>query len=251
MTQNGYAIQQLNQKYEDYSSLKKLLSHFNNRIEYRREVPQTTADAAAALEEVSGETIDAMAASKVLNVGQKTDQVGTDGGETGKITWADILGNKTDATFTMSAVDSSTRVAVVAPVTTARFIESFSIDNLDAADEILLSNAAGSEIFAVIKVGQHQCIKSGFLAGLGRRSFIGRVKVHLSVVTAVVTLVATYYPLGSVQAVTKSFLTNSIDLTWEPCIELEPATKVTWTIEDDNAAHPVATVDIDYIEAWN
>ena len=33
---------------------------------------------------------------------------------------------------------------------------------------------------------------------------------------------------------------------WEDYASL----KKTWTIEDDNAAHPVATIDLTYLEAW-
>jgi len=250
MTQSGFALKINNKKWEDYASLKKTISRLTYVREHRREFAQTTANAAASLENVSGETLAAMAASKTLNVWQKTDQVGTDGAETGKITWATVAGVKTDAIFTLNAVNTTTHVAAVAAVTTARYIESFEIDNLNCADEVLLGNVAGTEVFAVIPVGYHQCLKSGFMATAAHRSFIGRVQLHLSLETALVTLVCTFTPLGATQSTTKTFQSTSAFNTWEPCLELKPGTEVSWTIEDNNAAHPVANVDLIYVEAW-
>lgn len=251
MTQSGFALKINKAKFEDYSSLKHNLASFNNVREHKRHFSQTCTNSAVNIEELSGETLAAMSASKTLNVWQKTDQVGTDGAATGKITWATLAGLKTDATFTLNAVDTTTHVAAVAAVTTARHIESFSLDSINCADEVLLGNVAGDEIFAVIKVGYHDCLKSRFMAGYGRKSFIGRIKVHLNIVTAVVTLVCTFTPYGQTQSTTKTFTTNSIEKTWEPALELASGTEVSWTIIDDNAAHPVATIDFDYVEAWN
>ena len=250
MTQSGYALKINNKKWEDYSSLKKVISHLTYVREHKREFAQTCADAAANLENVSGETLAAMSASKTLNIWQKTDQVGTDGAATGAITWATVAGVKTDATFTLNAAHTTTHVAAVAAVTTARHIESFTLDSINCADEVLLGNAAGNEIFAVIPVGYHQCLKSRFMATASRRSFIGRIRVHLSLETALVTLVCTFTPLGESLSTTKTFLTKTTDAVWEPCLELEPGTEVSWTIEDDNAAHPVATIDLTYLESW-
>lgn len=249
MTQSGYVTKTSN-RWENYESLKKHLQNYTNMNEFKREFAQTCADAAAAIEEVSGETINAMAASKALRVSSKTDQVGTDGAATGTVTWQDVNGTKTDATFTLNAVDTTTEVVTVAAVTTARFIESFALDAINCADEVLLSNAGVTEIFGVIKVGYHQMLKSGYMAAPSRRTFLASFRCQLSLVTALVSVVCTYTPLGETLSTTKTFLTKVTDKVWEPCIEVEPGSKITWTIEDDNAAHPVANCEFVYIEAW-
>jgi len=252
MVQVGHQITQINKKFEDYSSLKKLLSHYNHVKEDIREFSRTTTDAAASLEENSAETIDAMAANKVLEVWQKTDQVATDGGLTGTVIWSDATGLKTSATYTLNAVNTTTHAIIVAPSATARNIESFELDDTLCADEVIIGNNAGTEIFGVIKVAQFQMLKTKIITTIARRTFIGRVKIALSLVTALVSIVATFTPVGKSLSTTKTFLIKTeTQKIWEPCIELEPGTVVSWTIEDDNAAHPVATFEVVYVEAWN
>lgn len=252
MTQLGVALKRTNQRYESYETLKKNMSLYNTVREHYREVIQTCTDAAANLEELSGETLAAMSNETVI-VYQKTDQVGTDGGATGKVTWATDAGVKTDATFTLNAVDTTTAVALVAATgAAADHIESFTLDSIDAADEVILGNGAKNEVYAVIKAGYHQCLKSKFMAGYGRRSFIGRLQVELNVASALVTLLCTYTPVGESVSTTKRFYTQKIEpAIWEPCFEVKAGTEVSWTIEDDNAAHPIAIVGITYLEAWN
>ena len=252
MTQSGYAIKQTNKRFEDLESLKKNMgSFYHNVVEHIRHFSQTCADAAAALENVSGETIAAMS-DETLNIWQKTDQVGTDGVATGKITWSTGAGVKTSATFTLDDTDTTTHVVLVpASGAAADFIESIELDAIDCADEILVGNVAGAEIYAVIPVGYHQCLKSAFMAEADHRTFIAGISVNLNIVTAVVTLVCTFTPVGSALTTTKTFITQLADREWNPCIEVEPGTTITWTIEDDNAAHPVATVNIIYVEAYD
>jgi hypothetical protein len=250
MTQSGYALAISNSKWEDYASLHKDMKGYVNRVEYKREFAQVTTNGAVAIEEVSGETIAAMSASKVLEVWQKTDQVGTDGAAVGIVEWQTLAGLVTSATFALDGTATTTHAALVAAVTTGRHVRRFELTAINCADEVLIGNAAGTEVFGVIKVGYHQCLKSGFMGGLSRRSFIGKIKVHLSAVTAVVTLVCTYTPIGQTLSTTKTFITNSIEKTWEPALEIAAASAVSWTIIDDNAAHPTATMEFTYLEAY-
>lgn len=125
------------------------------------------------------------------------------------------------------------------------------MDDMEATDEILVSNVAGDELYAVIKAASHQLLKSKFMAAKDRRAFLARIKLHLSIVTSVVTLAVTYTPKGETLPVIKNFRSNSIEKTWEPLVELEEATEVSMTIIDDNEAHPVATVELTYVEAYN
>jgi hypothetical protein len=252
MTQSGYAVKLDNKQWEDYESLKKNMgSYYDNIREYKREIPQTCADAAANIEEVSGETLAAMSDETVI-VYQKTDQVGTDGGATGTVTWATDAGVKTDATFTLDGTDTTTAVALVAATgAAADHIESFALDSINCADEVILGNSGKTEVYAVIKTGQFQCLKSKFMAGYGRRTFIGKLHVGLNLTTALVTLVCTFTPVGETLSTTKTFYLKSEPKTWEPVLEVAAGTEISWTIEDDNAAHPVANVELTYLEAWN
>lgn len=249
MVQSGFALE-LQRNYEDYASLKKYMKQYNRKVDHIRHFSQVTANAAANLEELSGETLTAMAASKVLNVWQKTDQVGTDGAEKGVVQWQDVDGALTEAVFQLNAVNTTTHVALDAAVSTARHVRSFCLDGIVCADELLLGNVAGTEIFGVIKVGYHQTLKSKFMCEKDRNTWLAKLRVHLSAVSAAVTLVCTFTPLGGALAVTKTFITKTADAEWEPCIELEPGSEVSWTIEDDNAAHPTAEVEIIYLEGY-
>jgi hypothetical protein len=251
MTQTGFALKLKRQhSWASYQDLFDKMEGYTNRNVYKRQVEQTVANAAAALEEVSGETIhDITDASKALEVWQKTDQVATDGGIAGTVEWQTVTGAVTEATFTTSAVATTTHVPLVAAVTTARELRAFQFA-MAATDELLIGNAAGTEIFGVIKVGYHQLLKGSFMAATGRRSFLGKIKLTLNVATAVTTLIVTYTPVGETLAKTFTFATKDIETTWEPCLELAAASRVSMTINDDNAAHPVAKVDIEYLEAW-
>lgn len=252
MTQTGSVLKRINQRFESLESLKKFLgAQYNTIKEYRSEFNQITTNSAVSLEEVSGETLTAMSASKALNVWQKTDQVGTDADATGTVEWMDATGVVTEATFALDHSDTTTHAALVDAVTTARHIRSFELDDLNCADEVLLGNVAGNEIFGVIKVGYHQCLKSKFMGRLNARTFIGEMRLTLSAVTAAVTLVCTFTPVGKSLSTTKQWTTVALENNWAPCIEIEPATEVSWTIADDNVAHPTATFEIAYIEGYN
>jgi hypothetical protein len=253
MTQIGHAITHTNRKYDSYESLKKNLGAnlYKNVKEYERQVTQTTADAAANIEEVNSNTLTAMSASKALQVWEKTGHTAGNIDLAGTVEWQTLSGVVTAATFTTHHTDTTTHVALVAAVTTARHIRSFELTAADiSTHDLLLGNVAGDEIFAVIKTGYHQCLKSKFMGGLGRRSFIGKITLELSVVTAVVTMVCTFTPVGATVSTTKTFISNSVSKTWEPCLEIAAGSEVSWTIEDDNAAHPVATFGITYVEAY-
>lgn len=252
MTQSGSARTVFNSTVENYESLKKYAKFAgNNRKEYIRNIQQVTTASAVNLEEVSGETIAAMSANKTLNVWQKTDNVGTDGGATGTVEWMSATGVLTSATFTLDASDTTTHAALVSAVTTARHIRSFEMDSMDATDEVLLGNVAGDEIFAVIKAGHHQCLKSKFMGALSRRTFIGRIRATLSLLTANCVLVMTYTPLNETLPVTKRFeLKPHLQNVFEPCIEIAAASEVSFTIIDDDVAHPTADVEITYLEVW-
>jgi hypothetical protein len=255
MTQVGHTIQ-IARKWESVESLKKHLHSVMNtsRLPYVvkeliAEFPQTTTDAVASLEEVAGETIAAMSASKVLNAATKAD-VEADRSQAGTVEWQSATGALTTATFTTHAENSSTRVAMVAPVSTARFIRSVSFAKDLGAQDLVISNAGGDEIFAAIKTGQHQLLKANLRAVPTYRTFIGSLKVDLTLTTAVVTLVCTFTPVGETLSVTKTFTTKEPTKTWEIALEVAAGTDITWTIEDDNAAHPVATTTITYVEAY-
>lgn len=252
MTQTGIALD-LQRKWEDIPSLKRHLSGVQKHTirEYIREVPQLTTGGAVEVEEVSGETINAMSASKVLNVSQKTDQVGTDANFVGTIEWQDVLGNVTEATFTLDGTDTSTGVAVVAAVATARYIRSASIQ-ADVADEVLITNVAKSEVFAVIKVGQHQVVKSGYMCPTNRDGYLGKITMDLPLVSdGAITLVVTYTPKGHTLSTTKTLVLpiGEHSVSWEPCYQLQPATKVTMTIVDAATAATVTTI-AHFIEAY-
>jgi len=100
MVQIGHAID-VERRWEDLASLKTHLraAHKGTIREYIRKVHQTTTNADVDVEELSGETLTAMGASKALEVWQKTDQKATDGLFTGTVEWQDVLGNVTAATF--------------------------------------------------------------------------------------------------------------------------------------------------------
>jgi len=252
MVQSGHALIQINQTFEDYSSLKKLLNHYRRIQENIVEFSQTCTDTALDIQDKAGETINAMTANKVLEVWQKSDQVATDGGETGWLIWSDSTGLKTLATFTLDGTNTTTHAIIVAPCTTARNIEAFEMDALLATDEVLVGNNAGTEIFGAIKAATFQLLKTKTIARVSARTFIGRVKISLNIVTALVTVVATFTPVGKALTTTKTFLIKTeSQKQWEPCIEVEPGTSITWTIKDDNVAHPVATIEVAIVEAWN
>jgi len=256
MTQSGFALE-LARNRDQLGSLAPIIPAQNSSglshsyVEHLREFTQTCADAAAALEEVSGETIAAMSASKVLNVSEKTDQVGTDADATGVVKWQTATGVLTTATFALNHSNTTTHVALVAAVSTARYIRSLELDDINCADEVLLSNVGEDEIYGVIKVGFYQLLKSGFMAqpSATARTWIHTLRVSLDITTALTTLVCTFTPVGKSLSTTQTFRTKEAVKEWTIDLEVEPGTAVSWTIEDDNAAHPVATVQLSYIEA--
>jgi hypothetical protein len=259
MVQSGHSLKLTNRRYESYESLKKNISGYNTINEFVREFAQTCTNATVDVENPSGENIhDIEDANKVLEVWQKSDQKATDGTCTGIVEWQSSTGVVTSATWTFGGVgvNTTTHVALVAAVTTARFLRSFVCTNILCADEIVIGNAAGTEIFGVIPVGYHQCLKSGFRARyisatVECRSFLAKIKCHLNIVTAVVTIVITFTPKGYTLSTTKTFTTNSIEKSWEPCLEVAEGSDIHITIIDDNAAHPVATLELTYVEAYN
>jgi hypothetical protein len=254
MTQVGHALE-ITRTRDALGWIKDIIPATNSSklphgyVEHIREIPQVTTNTAATIEEVSGETIAAMSANKVLNASQKTDQVGTDGKATGVVKWQTSTGALTTATFTLNGSNTTTHVAMVAAVTTAQYIRSMSLDDLDCADEILLSNVDEDEIYGVIKLGYHQLLKSGLRAVPTYRTWIKSLKLDLSVVTAAVTIVCTFTPAGESLSVTKNFASKEITKSWDIGLEVEPGTDVSWTIVDDNAAHPTAVITIEYVEA--
>lgn len=252
MVQSG-SVLEVARSYESYERLKAVLSRYTNIKEFIREFNQTTTNSAIALEEINSNTLTAMSASKALNVWEKTGHTAANIDLTGTVVWQDATGLETTATFTLDHSNTTTHVALVAAVATARYIRSFKLNTATiSTHDLLLGNVAGDEIFAVIKTGNHECLKSGFMAAPSKRSFLGRVKLDASLTTAVLTLAITFTPKGKTLSVTKEIKTNTTKgpIVWEPCIELEPGTTCTATIIDDNAAHPVAGVEFTYVEAW-
>jgi hypothetical protein len=80
-------------------------------------------------------------------------------------------------------------------------------------------------------------------------SYIGRVAFHSGDATALVTIYLSYYPKGSSQIRNLSWQVKDTNQhAWDLGIALEPNTEVTWTIEDDNAAHPVVEFLCTYVE---
>lgn len=253
MTQAGIALDFTNRKWEDIPSLKRHLRAAQKGTirEYVREVPQLTTDSAVEVEEKAGETIDAMAANKVLNVWTAAD-VAADRNKSGTIEWQDVNGDVTEATFTTDASNSSTKVAVVSPVTTARYIRSVSFEQNLGAQDLLVGNVAGDEIFAAIKTGQHQLLKTGYMCPTTREGYLGAIEMELPVASdGAITLVVTYTPYGHTISTTKTIILKAGEnyIKWEPCYRLAAATKVTMTIQDA-ATEATVTVIAKYIEAY-
>lgn len=249
MTQVGYSIELSNRKFEDYPSLKKNMTNYNYVIEHVREIPQVTTNTATVVEEVSGETLTALSSNKTLYIKTAAD-VAADRDKTAIVKWQDSTGAVSSKTIKTNASNSSTATAL--SVTTARFIRSVEFEKDLGAEDLFICNSNGAEIYAVIKAGYHQCLKSGFMAQPSPvRSFLGRIKCHLSETTAVVTIAVTFTPAGSTLSTVKSFSTNSIERVWDPCIELAAESEVSITIVDDNAAHPTANLEIIYLEAYD
>lgn len=253
MTQSGIAIDIANRKWEDIPSLKKYLRSVPKRTirEYIREVPQLTTGSAVEVEEKAGETIDAMTASKVLNAWTAAD-VEADRAQAGTVEWQDVNGNVTEATFTTNAENSSTKVVMVSAVSTARYIRSVSFAKDLGAQDLLIGNVAGNEIFAAIKTGQHQCLKTGYMCPTNRDGYLGSIEMFLPLVSdGAITLVVTYTPYGHTIATTKTLVLPIGDhsVKWEPCYQLQPATKVTMTIQDAATEATVTTI-CKYVEAY-
>jgi len=253
MVQTGIVLDLSNRQWEDIPSLKKHLRAIKKGTirEYKREINQLSTGSAVEVEELAGETLTAMSASKALQVWQKTDQVATDGEFIGIVEWQDVLGNVTEATFTLDGTNTSTHAPLVAAVTTARYVRSMYIQ-ADVADEILIGNVAGSEIFGVIKVGFHQLLKTGYKCPTNRDGYLGKIKMTIPAASdGTITLVITYTPKGQTLSTTKTLIIGIGDLAveLEPCYQLQPASTVTMTIID-SATAATATVETTYIEGY-
>jgi hypothetical protein len=257
ITQIGHALQ-INRNRDQLGALATIIpaknsSQMNFKYkEHIRELAQTCADAAASIENVTGNALTAMSASKALEVWEKTGHTAGNIDLPGTVEWQSVNGTLTSATFTTDHTDTTTHVALDAAVTTARHIRSFDLTSADISTHaLLLGNVAGTEIFASIPIGYHQLLKSGFMAQPSpAKTYIKSLQVDLNVITAVVTLVATFVPYGKTLSVTKQFTTQVASKSWEINLEIAAGTEVSWTIEDDNAAHPVAVVTISYVEAY-
>jgi hypothetical protein len=174
----------IQRRWEDLPSLKAYLwgrVKVGTIKELVRELAQTTTNAAVELEEPSGETIhDIEDANKALEVWQKTDQAGTDKDAVGTVDWQVLNGTVTEATFALDHTNTTTHAPLVDAVTTARFLRSFKLTAINCADEVLIGNVAGTEIFGVIKVGYHHMLKTGLRAAPSRHTFFGGLHVELS-----------------------------------------------------------------------
>ena len=79
--------------------------------------------------------------------------------------------------------------------------------------------------------------------------YIGRVKFHASTATPLVTIYVTYYPKDCDQVRNLAWdVKDTNDHVWDLGIPLRPNSEVTWTIEDDNAAHAVVEFLVTYVE---
>jgi hypothetical protein len=257
MTQVGHALQ-ITRNRDGLGSLAAIIPAFSSTgVNYKykehiRELAQTCADAAASIENVTGNALTAMSASKALEAWEKTGHTAGNIDLPGTVEWQTVNGTLTSATFVTDHTDTTTHVPMVAAVTTARHIRSFDLTTANIGTHaLLLGNVAGSEIFASIAIGYHQLLKTGFMAQPSpAKTYIKSLQVDLNVITAIVTLVATFVPYGATLSVTKQFTTQVASKYWDINLEIAAGTEVSWTIEDDNAAHPVAVVTVSYVEAY-
>lgn len=246
MTQIGEATINVD-NYGGYDELKAQLGAF---YEYVRTIDQTSTGSAVELEEAGGETITIPAADKTLRVVQKTDQVGTDGGATGVIVTKTSAGVASTSTFTLNAADTTTAVPAVPAVTTHRRLAKFALDDINAADEIILTNVAEDEVYGVIKVGHHQWLGSRYTAHPTKKSYLGKIHAVGDAVAYYVTVVVEYTPKGETLPVSVKRNIDSVNksFVWEFNRELEPNTDVIITIVDDTSHHYLCHFSVYYLE---
>lgn len=93
--------------------------------------------------------------------------------------------------------------------------------------------------YGVIEEGNFESIHSAFFTQKSpRHAYVGKIEFEKSDATTVITVVMTCTYLGDPASHTETWAFNTSQATWDIHRELEPLTECSFTIADDNAAHP-------------
>lgn len=211
---------------------------------------QTAADAAAEIQEAGGLTITHLSAKADLEVWSETDHADAQGlAVTGE--YVDENGLIVEISGTLNAVDSTASEKII----TAEFLDLRSAIIATAQDGdagyIAFGNNAKNAWYGMIEQGNLYSIHSRHRTITNRRTFLSEIELTKNGETAVTSIHVTYTPKATEEEVIRNFHTiRAYELFNKTPIELLENTIVSFTIEDDNAAHPVCDINIKIIEAY-
>jgi len=187
-----------------------------------------------------------------VEIVQKTDQVGTDGAVDGAFEYVTIWGEIKNATYTTSAVATTTAVLPVIAGGTSTVKDywrhrDFTFSML-ATDELFIQRLTVlgvAAIRAVIKAGNYALVDSRF--GASTKSYLGNIRASLPTVGELLTVIITYTPYGETLS---QILTYDVfgSETLEIAERLAVGTDVKVTINDGAVAGANANVIVRYIE---
>ena len=173
-----------------------------------------------------------------LYVGQKTDQVSTDGEATGTGQYLTPWGVLQDAYWQLDATDTTTVMAVykdsglTVPVNDFYRWRTNVMDDIVCADEVLFGNSDLSVIYGAIKVASDILITTRFMAQADYESYLISICATQTVATNIATkLTITHTPPDRLTAVTCTVaIPNNASVEYVPVLSIPEATELSMTI---------------------
>jgi len=221
-----------NRRFEDYRSLKQAFQHRHTK-EILCRINQTSTAAAAELMEAGGQAHTYLAAEGNGNV--RAEGVDTAGcrAKDMYLEYLDHAGDIQTATVA-TAGDSTTETVIAADYESTRMF--YSTTEAVADHQWWLCNDAGNAFYQVIQDGRKYAATSHYRAPNTAtcRAFLGRVKItatklQTDAADSSYQLTIAYTPKD------RTNITETIDfwdiLDYQPCVEIEPLTSVTFKIK--------------------
>ena len=186
-----------------------------------------------------------------IEVVQKTDQVGTDGGHTYEFDYVTIWGALKSASVDLDAADTTTAVYPVdSDGATIKDFWRLRDDEFDmlATDELFIQRLTvfgAAAIYAVVKAANYKSVHTRF--GATTTSYLGNIEVGFPTVGELLTVQVTYTPYGETlaQVLSMDYLGHGI---LEVAERLQPGTEVKILINDGAVAGANANVIARYLD---
>jgi len=187
-----------------------------------------------------------------VEIVQKTDQVGTDGGKLVSFEYVTVWGEIKNATIALSAAATTTAVLPIITGTTSTVKDFYRCHEATfamlATDELFIQRLTvlgAAAIRCVIKAANYAFVDSRF--GASKQSYLGNIRASLPTVGELLTIEITYTPYGETLAQILTYDIFGTD-TIEIAERLAVGTDVKVLINDGAVAGANANMVVRYLE---